>query len=235
MNTITATSQTLFTPTGRPSICPTAILRTANIQMVSIQMASMIRHVHHTVPLHPPTHRRIVNKSSLSPLSPSLAPPWSLATRRVVSRPSKPLFSIFIAFHVYLASTRSWTPLKVVGDGSFGTVWLCDWHSTLPPNTPLSPMQCGAGARAEWSGKRLVAVKRMKKKWEGGWDECRKLKELEVRPSYFPFSLISSHPFSLCVQSQSIPISSLFTTLFFFQIPRSYTLSLRVWRAICTS
>jgi serine/threonine protein kinase len=42
-------------------------------------------------------------------------------------------------------------------------------------------MQCGAGARPEWAGKRLVAVKRMKKKWEGGWDECQKLKELEVR------------------------------------------------------
>ncbi|KAF8527921.1 Pkinase-domain-containing protein [Hysterangium stoloniferum] len=85
-------------------------------------------------------------------------------------------------------STRSWTPLKVVGDGSFGTVWLCDWHSSLPPNTPLSPMQCGDGARPEWSGKRLVAVKRMKKKWEGGWDECRRLKELES------LRAISSHP-----------------------------------------
>ena len=42
-------------------------------------------------------------------------------------------------------------------------------------------MQCGAGARPEWAGKRLVAVKRMKKEWEGGWDECQKLKELEVR------------------------------------------------------
>lgn len=76
-------------------------------------------------------------------------------------------------------SIRSWTPLKVVGDGSFGTVWLCDWHGTLPPSTPLSPMQCGAGARPEWTGKKLVAVKRMKKKWEGGWEECRRLKELE--------------------------------------------------------
>ncbi|KZT30586.1 kinase-like protein [Neolentinus lepideus HHB14362 ss-1] len=76
-------------------------------------------------------------------------------------------------------STRTYTPLKVVGDGSFGTVWLCDWHGPLPPNTPLSAMQCGAGARPEWAGKRLVAVKRMKKKWEGGWEECRKLKELE--------------------------------------------------------
>ncbi|KAF8922562.1 kinase-like domain-containing protein [Mucidula mucida] len=78
------------------------------------------------------------------------------------------------------SSTRSYTPLKVLGDGSFGTVWLCDWHGTLPPNTPLSSMQCGAGARPEWAGKRLVAVKRMKKRWEGGWDECQKLKELEV-------------------------------------------------------
>lgn len=95
--------------------------------------------------------------------------------------------SIWLLFpHVHLTplcltgSTRSYTPLKVLGDGSFGTVWLCDWHGTLPPNTPLSPMQCGAGARPEWAGKRLVAVKRMKKKWEGGWDECKKLKELEV-------------------------------------------------------
>ncbi|TFK57072.1 kinase-like protein [Heliocybe sulcata] len=85
-------------------------------------------------------------------------------------------------------SARSYTPLKVVGDGSFGTVWLCDWHGPLPPNTPLSAMQCGAGARPEWTGKRLVAVKRMKKKWEGGWEECRKLKELES------LRAISYHP-----------------------------------------
>ncbi|KAH8100708.1 Pkinase-domain-containing protein [Cristinia sonorae] len=77
------------------------------------------------------------------------------------------------------SSTRSYTPLKVVGDGSFGTVWLCDWHGTLPPNTPMSAMQCGAGARPEYANKRLVAVKRMKKRWEGGWDECKRLKELE--------------------------------------------------------
>ncbi|KAI0814983.1 kinase-like domain-containing protein [Irpex lacteus] len=77
------------------------------------------------------------------------------------------------------SSTRTYTPLKVVGDGSFGTVWLCDWHGTLPPNTPLSAMQCGAGARPEYAGKRLVAVKRMKRRWEGGWDECKRLKELE--------------------------------------------------------
>ncbi|KAF8339735.1 kinase-like domain-containing protein [Cantharellus anzutake] len=76
-------------------------------------------------------------------------------------------------------STRSYTPVKLVGDGSFGTVWLCDWQGALPINTPLSPMQCGAGARPDWAGKRLVALKRMKKRWEGGWEECKRLKELE--------------------------------------------------------
>lgn len=49
-------------------------------------------------------------------------------------------------------------------------------------------MQCGAGARPEWAGKRLVAVKLMKKRWEGGWDECQKLKELEVRSPSIPLS-----------------------------------------------
>ncbi|ESK86652.1 cmgc rck mak protein kinase [Moniliophthora roreri MCA 2997] len=96
------------------------------------------------------------------------------------------------------SSTRSYTPLKVLGDGSFGTVWLCDWHGTLPPNTPLSPMQCGAGARPEWAGKRLVAVKRMKKKWEGGWDECQKLKELEsLRAIPFHPNIIPLYDFFL--------------------------------------
>ncbi|KAF9270211.1 Pkinase-domain-containing protein [Marasmius fiardii PR-910] len=96
------------------------------------------------------------------------------------------------------SSRRSYTPLKVLGDGSFGTVWLCDWHGTLPPNTPLSPMQCGAGARPEWVGKRLVAVKRMKKKWEGGWDECQKLKELEsLRAIPFHPNIIPLYDFFL--------------------------------------
>ena len=91
-------------------------------------------------------------------------------------------------------SPRSYTRLKVLGDGYFGTVWLCDWHGILPPNTPLSPMQCGAGARSEWAGKRLVAVKRMKKIWEGGWDECQKLRELKV----------GFHPVILYLQSKPV-------------------------------
>ncbi|KAG6851064.1 hypothetical protein H0H93_002956 [Arthromyces matolae] len=103
------------------------------------------------------------------------------------------------------SSTRSYTPLKVLGDGSFGTVWLCDWHGTLPPNTPLSPMQCGAGARPEWAGKRLVAVKRMKKRWEGGWDECQKLKELEsLRAIPFHPNIIPLYDFFLLPASKEL-------------------------------
>ena len=108
--------------------------------------------------------------------------------------------SLSLSLSPFAASTRSYTPLKVVGDGSFGTVWLCDWHGTLPPNTPLSAMQCGPGARPEYASKRLVAVKRMKKRWEGGWDECKKLKELEVRS-------FSTDPFTPSAHSLRSPVT----------------------------
>ena len=91
-----------------------------------------------------------------------------------------PWLTISFIFARLADAPRSYTPVKLVGDGSFGTVWLCDWHSPLPAGTTLSPMQCGAGARPEWVGKRLVAVKRMKRVWERGWEEAGKLKELEV-------------------------------------------------------
>lgn len=83
-------------------------------------------------------------------------------------------------------SERSYTPVKGVGDGSFGTVFLCDWHTPLAPSIALAPMQQGAGARPEWQGKRLVAIKQMKKRWEGGWDECRRHPELESLRSIPP-------------------------------------------------
>ncbi|EIW77925.1 kinase-like protein [Coniophora puteana RWD-64-598 SS2] len=74
------------------------------------------------------------------------------------------------------ASLRSFTYIKTLGDGYFGTVTLCDWHGALPPNTAPPDMQ---RSRPEYAGKRLVAVKRMKRVWEGGWAECKKLKEIE--------------------------------------------------------
>lgn len=81
-----------------------------------------------------------------------------------------------------------YTSVKLVGDGSFGTVWLCDWASPLAPETKLSAMQCGAGARADWVGKRLVAVKRMKRVWEGGWQQASQLGELVVSGSFCYFA-----------------------------------------------
>lgn len=156
--------------------------------------------------------------------------------------PPPSLYTYITSTWLLLASTRSYTPLKVLGDGSFGTVWLCDWHGTLPPNTPLSPMQCGQGARPEWAGKRLVAVKRMKKTWEGGWDECKKLKELEVRPD--SISLFLSHPpqntnilllTSPYAQSVFIPISSPCTISSFSPIRKSSISFLNRWKATCTT
>lgn len=66
-------------------------------------------------------------------------------------------------------------------------------------------MQCGAGARPDWHGKRLVALKRMKKRWEGGWDECRKLKELEsLRAIPFHPNIIPLYDFFLLPASKEL-------------------------------
>ena len=73
---------------------------------------------------------------------------------------------------------RDFTVIKDVGDGSFGTVCLADWKSPLPSGTLLSPMQHPT-TRPEYLGKRLVAIKKMKKPFSS-WDECMKLKELKV-------------------------------------------------------
>ena len=160
-----------------------------------------------TQPLHTPHVPHRLSSHSRTPEIPSPSLPYPLSPSNLTSSSSGtpgpvsqcPRFNpisyllLFLSLSLpsllpFLASTRTYTPLKVVGDGSFGTVWLCDWHGTLPPNTPLSAMQCGPGARPEYANKRLVAVKRMKKRWEGGWDECKKLKELEVRLLQLPVS-----------------------------------------------
>ncbi|SPO38490.1 related to cdk-related kinase 1 [Pseudozyma flocculosa] len=72
---------------------------------------------------------------------------------------------------------RDFTVVKELGDGSFGTVCLADWKSPLPSGTMLSPMQHPT-TRPEYIGKRLVAIKRMKKPFTN-WQECMKLKELK--------------------------------------------------------
>jgi hypothetical protein len=127
---------------------------------------------------------------------------------------------------------RSYTVLKVLGSGSFSTVWLCDWHGILPLNTPLPAMQYGEGARPEWAGKRLVAIKRMRKKWDGGWDDCKHLKELQASCQsalqFSPYAFFLRH----CTQFPTTPISLPYTIHFLSWQQKSYTLFSNPWRAI---
>ncbi|KNZ59118.1 uncharacterized protein VP01_17g20 [Puccinia sorghi] len=112
------------------------------------------------------------------------------------SRPSLPVSSLSLSSsssssHSPLpdVGTRDYTILKEVGDGSFGTVWLADWHSPL--NLPPGTQPPGPSSRPEYKGKQLVAVKKMKKTFDGGWEECMKLKELKS------LRTIPMHPFTI--------------------------------------
>ncbi|QRV90837.1 meiosis induction protein kinase IME2/SME1 [Ceratobasidium sp. AG-Ba] len=148
-------------------------------------MLSVAHEQHHVHPKHPdnahPVHI-VQNDMALPPAHPRPQPPRQPQTFTYTAVPGIKLSNDGTRLLVGDATTssqRSWTTLKNVGDGSFGTVWLCDWHSPLPPGTPYSPMQCSPRVRPEWAGRRLVALKRMKRQWEGGWDECKTLKEIE--------------------------------------------------------
>jgi protein kinase len=96
-------------------------------------------------------------------------------------------------------------------------------------------MQSVVGNRPEYANMQLVAVKRMKRKWEG-WDECRKLKELEVRANT-PF-LSPSLANDLFARSTDrhywqyplTRISYPCMILFFFQSLRNSTSCLNQWR-----
>lgn len=196
----------------------------------------VVHHIHHNG-LPTQQHRHPPHRPQTTVLG---IPSVTIQNNRLVVGNSQSSMSSTALAHpgsqyICLGSTRSYTTVKVLGDGSFGTVSLCDWHGTLPPGTPLSPMQCGAGARPDWAGMRLVAVKRMRKKWEGGWDECQKLKELEVRiyPAFFSL-VVQGQLSSPCAQSPFTPISFPSTTFFSSQNQRSSTLSSSPWRETCT-
>ncbi|KAF8974038.1 kinase-like domain-containing protein [Flammula alnicola] len=137
---------------------------------------------------------------------PHIQPPKAPNTVTVIGIPSVSIQNNrLVVGSSQSSSERSYTPIKVLGNGSFGTVWLCDWHGTLPPGTPPSPMQCAASARPQYAGKRLVAVKLMKKRWEGGWDECQKLKELEsLRAIPFHPNIIPLYDFFLLPDTKEL-------------------------------
>ncbi|GAA5870206.1 hypothetical protein JCM1840_001590 [Sporobolomyces johnsonii] len=133
---------------------------------------------------------------------------------------------------------RHWTVLREVGDGSFGTVWLADWHSPL--NLPPGTQPPGPSSRAEYKGKQLVAIKRMKKAFDGGWDECMKLKELKSlrqipmhpniiplydafllpssRELYFVFECMEGNLYQLTKSRKGRPLASGLTASIFYQI-----------------
>ncbi|GAA6059067.1 hypothetical protein JCM10212_002038 [Sporobolomyces blumeae] len=133
---------------------------------------------------------------------------------------------------------RHWTVLKEVGDGSFGTVWLADWHSAL--NVPPGTQPPGPSSRPEYKGKQLVAIKRMKKAFDGGWDECMKLKELKslrqipmhpniiplydafllptTRELYFVFECMEGNLYQLTKSRKGRPLASGLVASIFFQI-----------------
>ncbi|GAA5831734.1 hypothetical protein JCM11251_003860 [Rhodosporidiobolus azoricus] len=133
---------------------------------------------------------------------------------------------------------RHWTVLKEVGDGSFGTVWLADWHSPL--NLPPGTQPPGPSSRPEYKGKQLVAIKRMKKAFEGGWDECMKLKELKslrqipmhpniiplydafllpsTRELYFVFECMEGNLYQLTKSRKGRPLASGLVASIFYQI-----------------
>ncbi|KAJ8522576.1 hypothetical protein ONZ45_g875 [Pleurotus djamor] len=96
-------------------------------------------------------------------------------------------------------------PVTVVGIPSVAIV-----NNRLEVQQDLTPPSrswetCGRGARPEWAGKRLVAVKRMKKQWDGGWDECQKLKELEsLRAIPFHPNIIPLYDFFLLPTSKEL-------------------------------
>ncbi|KAG2034707.1 kinase-like domain-containing protein [Suillus americanus] len=89
------------------------------------------------------------------------------------------------------SSQRSFIVIKNIGEGSFGSVFLCDWHGKLPREVPPpSAIQINGVARPELAGMRLVAVKKLKRRLEHGWDECQYLKELKALCALTPHPCI---------------------------------------------
>lgn len=73
---------------------------------------------------------------------------------------------------------RDFDAIRALGDGSFGTVFLAHWKSPLPDDMVPSTMLTTRAS--EFKGKRLVAIKRMKKPY-ANWNDCLRLRELRVR------------------------------------------------------
>lgn len=78
----------------------------------------------------------------------------------------------------FLEAERQYTLIRCLGSGSFGTVHVADWHSSLPSGALVPAMQ-HRHTRPMYAGKRLVAIKRMKVPF-ASWEDCVKVNELRV-------------------------------------------------------
>ncbi|PWZ02302.1 Pkinase-domain-containing protein [Testicularia cyperi] len=149
--------------------------------------ASVYPNTNHSVPI-PPTNA--LHASALASASSSQSASASGPSMSSTSRSNSQTYSNSLrppsdddqtmpttAASLMREGPRDFTVIKDVGDGSFGTVCLADWKSPLPSGTMLSPMQHPT-TRPEYVGKRLVAIKKMKKPFPS-WQECMKLKELK--------------------------------------------------------
>lgn len=108
-------------------------------------------------------------------------------TTGLISSVGIPHLSVHAGDDSTTSSHRSFIAIKSLGEGSFGSVFLCDWHGDLPHGVPPpSTIHVNGVTRPELTGMRLVAVKKLKRRWEHGWDECQRLKELKALRALAP-------------------------------------------------
>ena len=132
----------------------------------------------------------------LSGLSEPLAP-HTADSRRVTD-----LLDANLDHKRHFREPRDYTIIKSLGTGSFGTVYVADWQSPLPSGAMVPAMQHSL-TRPAYAGKRLVAIKRMKKPF-AAWEDCIKLNELRVRAAADAVSFVDPpsrtyHPPLRCI------------------------------------
>lgn len=77
-----------------------------------------------------------------------------------------------------LEAEREYVPIRKSGTGSFSSVFVVDWHSPLPTGTLVPAMQ-HSYTLPEYVGKRIVAIKKMKRSYKTLQD-CLSLNELHA-------------------------------------------------------
>lgn len=125
-----------------------------------------------------------------------MSPAEPHTTGELISFVGIPHVSIDVGNLIFGDSTtslqRSFTVIKNIGEGSFGSVFLCDWHGELPYEVPPSTTNINGVARPEWTGMHLVAVKKLKRRLQHGWDECQYLKEFKALHALTPHPCVIS-------------------------------------------